>query len=537
VSNNKNYIKVKKSIIFSCILHFTIISVHAQEKNYYVSGTGNDSNSGLSISRPFLTIQKASNLSNPGDTVFVMNGTYTNIYSDVVTIKRSGSADKWIVYTAYPGHHPVLQFNGWQGFDVYGAAYIVISGFEIIGNNANMDSITAYAERNNGNNPLTSGNGISVQPNGTQYPHHILIKNNNIHDCGGGGIGTQNADYITIEDNIVYNTSWYSCYDNSGISVGWCSNFDQDTTNYKIIIRGNICYNNKNLIPAIQGGGITDGEGIIVDIQDGTAGGVPAYNGRTLIENNICFYNGGDGITLFRTNNVDVINNTCYLNDQSPSINRGQIAPNQCRNTRIYNNILYALANKKVVFNCCPNINLTMDYNIFWSSSGSPAASLIEVTGAHNQKADPLFVLPSTNAAIADFRLQPGSAAIGSGTPLLAPNIDFEGNPRPSGSGIDIGAYQSLSTSAAKIPNIPSSCIVYPNPTSSGTTLSINSSKSSTYRLNITNISGKSFFQQTVYASAGISDMNIPLQNIEKGIYFLTISDKSFIHILKLVKE
>jgi hypothetical protein len=176
VSNNKNYIKVKKSIIFSCILHFTIISVHAQEKNYYVSGTGNDSNSGLSISRPFLTIQKASNLSNPGDTVFVMNGTYTNIYSDVVTIKRSGSADKWIVYTAYPGHHPVLQFNGWQGFDVYGAAYIVISGFEIIGNNANMDSITAYAERNNGNNPLTSGNGISVQPNGTQYPHHILIK-------------------------------------------------------------------------------------------------------------------------------------------------------------------------------------------------------------------------------------------------------------------------------------------------------------------------------------------------------------------------
>ena len=534
---NSNYFRVKQYFIFWGILVITVISQRVEGTNYYVSGTGKDSNNGLTSSSPFLTIQKASNLTNPGDTVFVMDGTYKNIYSDVVTINRSGSADKSIVYAAYPGHHPVLQFNGWQGFNVYGSAYIVIRGFEIIGNNANMDSITAYGQRTNGNNPLTSGNGISMQPNGTKYPHHILISTNSIHDCGGGGIGTQNADYVTIEDNVVYNTSWYSCYDNSGISVGWCSNFDQDTTNYKIIIRRNLCYNNKNEIPAIQGGGITDGEGIIVDIQDGSAGNVPAYTGRMLIENNICFNNGGDGITLFKTNHVDVINNTCYLNDRSRSINRGQIAPNQGNNTRIFNNILYSLAGKAINMNCCPNVNLSIDYNIYWTSSGSPSASLIKVTGPHDQKADPMFELPSTNPDLADFRLQSGSPAIGSGTSLLAPDIDFEGNTRPSGSGFDIGAYQYVNTTSAASPNNISSFSVYPNPASLSTTLSINSAKSETYWLTITDILGALFFQQSFHTTAGISNLNIPLQNMKKGIYFLSVTDKSSSHRIKLVKE
>src|SRR5690348_15031976 len=43
---------------------------------YYVSVTGSDSNSGTSSTAPFLTIQKAANLTKPGDTVSVMNGTY-----------------------------------------------------------------------------------------------------------------------------------------------------------------------------------------------------------------------------------------------------------------------------------------------------------------------------------------------------------------------------------------------------------------------------------------------------------------------------
>jgi len=241
----------------------------------------------------------------------------------------------------------------------------------------------------------------------------------------------------------VYNNAWYSPYDCSGISLGWNYNFDDDTTDYKVFVCRNMCFANKNCIPAIQGGTVpTDGEGIIIDIQDGTAGNVPAYTGRMLLENNVVFNNGGDGITLFKTYHVDVINNTAYLNDQTAAINRGQIFPNQGKNTRIINNIMFAPAGRYVMQDCCPNTNLIVDYNLFWSGSGSPAASLIGKTGTHDKKADPLFVNASVDPAVADFHLGVGSPAIDAGTSSGAPAVDFDGNARPFGAGIDMGAYE-----------------------------------------------------------------------------------------------
>ncbi len=48
-----------------------------------------------------------------------------------------------------------------------------------------------------------------------------------------------------------------------------------------------------------------------------------------------------------------------------------------------------------------------------------------------------LFVAPPY-----DMRLQPGSAAIDSGSAALAPLTDIEGVPRPQGAGFDLGAYE-----------------------------------------------------------------------------------------------
>ncbi len=411
----------------------------------YVSAFASTAGDGT-LAHPFSTIQAASDSTHPGDTVFIMDGTYTNSWwnGTVVTITRSGSASSWIVYIAYPTHHPKLQFNGWGGIYITGASYIEINGLEIIGNNAAMDSATAFADRADGNNCLTSGNGIMSYQNGASpYPHHIVIRKCTVHECGGGGISTQTTDYITVDENTVYNNAWYSPYDCSGISLGWNSNYDNDTTNYRVFVRGNRCFSNKNCIPAIQGGGVpTDGEGIIIDVQDGTAGNVPAYTGRMLLENNVVFNNGGDGITLFKTNHVDVINNTAYLNDQTSSINRGQIFPNQGRNTTLLNNIMFAPAGRYVLQDCCPNQNLTVDYNLYWTSGGSPSASLIGKTGTHDKKADPLFVNPSSDPPVADFHLKAASPAIDAGTSAGAPATDFDGNPRPSGGSIDIGAYE-----------------------------------------------------------------------------------------------
>ncbi|MEH2404326.1 MAG: right-handed parallel beta-helix repeat-containing protein, partial [Nostoc sp.] len=56
-----------------------LISTNSTPKIYYVSGSGDDKNSGISTSSAFRTIQKAADITNPGDTVLIMNGVYTNL--------------------------------------------------------------------------------------------------------------------------------------------------------------------------------------------------------------------------------------------------------------------------------------------------------------------------------------------------------------------------------------------------------------------------------------------------------------------------
>ena len=69
--------KLVKSIFISLALTaFSALKIIAAE--YYVSENGSNSNSGASESEPFLTIAKAMNLTSPGDTVYVMDGTYRN---------------------------------------------------------------------------------------------------------------------------------------------------------------------------------------------------------------------------------------------------------------------------------------------------------------------------------------------------------------------------------------------------------------------------------------------------------------------------
>ncbi|MFN8595362.1 MAG: choice-of-anchor Q domain-containing protein [Anaerolineae bacterium] len=75
---------------------------------------------------------------------------------------------------------------------------------------------------------------------------------------------------------------------------------------------------------------------------------------------------------------------------------------------------------------------VTQDYNLFFGNGSQTAGAI--AGGAHNVSGDPDFV----NAGGADYHLRAGSAAIDVGT-ALGVLIDFEGDARPQGNGVDIG--------------------------------------------------------------------------------------------------
>ena len=107
-------------------------------------------------------------------------------------------------------------------------------------------------------------------------------------------------------------------YATSGMSI-LCPYNSDGNEGYKIIIRNNTCYNNKTTIPWINTENLSDGNGIIIDINNKPYdGGVietnEAYRARTLVQNNVCYNNGGSGIHAFEANHVDIVNNTAYKN-------------------------------------------------------------------------------------------------------------------------------------------------------------------------------------------------------------------------------
>ncbi|WP_335030212.1 choice-of-anchor Q domain-containing protein [Nostoc sp.] len=406
-----------------------LISAVSTATTYYVSGQGNDKNSGLTTSSAFRTIQRAADLTDPGDTVLIMNGVYKNSGNagSVVNIERSGNAKAWIRYKAYPGDSPKIQHNTWSGIGLSnGVSYIEINGLEVIGNNANVTLAYALNQKWNSSNRLTNGTCISVEGR-VNAVHHINILNNKVHDCGGAGISVMGADYVKVDNNTVFNTSWYSVYGCSGISFLKSYNSDNNR-GYKMFVTNNRVYNNRMYIPWIGAGKITDGNGIIVDVSKLSQGG--SYRGRTLIANNITYWNGGSGIHAHDSEHVDIVNNTAYGNGQTSSLKKGQIYAGYSSDVKIFNNIISAYPGQKANSNM-KNTNVTYDYNLYTKGAE------ITVMGPHDIIGDPQFVNPSNG----DFRLKANSAAINKGYYWKDLKTDYAGKPRSAGR-YDIGAYE-----------------------------------------------------------------------------------------------
>ena len=308
---------------------------------YYVSSEiGSNNNAGTSATAPLATLQAAEDLVHPGDTVEVMNGTYTGPKGgDVVDITTSGTASAPITFEAAPGQTPVINSSGsWNAIKIE-ASYIVVNGFTVLGDAAKYTLSQALAAYSTGNANL-DGAGINVTGNpGVNVPNHITIENNTVYNEPGGGIGSGYADYLNILNNVVYDNAHWSAFGNSGISIFQSVNSDTNSGVHDVV-SGNLVFGNAQLVPTNGAGTITDGEGIILDTN--TAFG---FVGEILVENNTVYGNGSAGIESFRTNGAVITENTVYGNNtanvlQTASVD--EIFINQSNNDAVTNNITTA---------------------------------------------------------------------------------------------------------------------------------------------------------------------------------------------------
>jgi parallel beta-helix repeat protein len=507
--------------LYSLLLLF-VISGNAT--NYYVSQlTGSLTNDGLNPNNAFLTIQQAHDVSLPGDTIFIMNGVYTNdaADSDVLEIFTSGTSSEWITYKNYENHQPVLKLNAnnWQAINIQGADYIIVEGLTIIGNNDAITLDYALSEQDNFNNASTSGNGIAISlefENQANKSHHVIIRNCNISKCGGGGIYVYQSDYITIENNTVSECAWFSPYNNSAISM--YQNWNSDTsTEIKNTISGNKCYSNQCYVPSIFENvtAIYGGNGIMIDDSRNTQfnSTLGVYLGQTYIVNNVIFNNGARGIHSYSSDYIIAANNTLYKNGQTTDTQDGELTAYESSNITFINNIVFPDSNIPPISNY-NTTNLVVDNNLWGENS-----LLAEPFGTNTLIGNPDFVFPSKNPLDADFSLLPTSIAINAGSTIFAPSTDFDGNLRVDM--VDLGAYEYLSNlNTIEIKN--NSFVLYPNPAKEY--LTVNFASTSSYLAEITIYNSLGQKVNTSISSIDNQSITINITDLSNGIYFLSIS-------------
>ncbi|MFF3595199.1 right-handed parallel beta-helix repeat-containing protein [Kitasatospora indigofera] len=384
---------------------------------------------------------------------------------------RCEIATQPITYQAHPGSKPVLRpVTSWDGINIVGASYIKVTGLEIAGNAPRL-ALDAAEHHALSDDALYNTNCLTVRRDkpGGPIPHDVEIAGNDFHGCPGGGISAIDADGVTIRDNRVHDNSWYAHYATSGISVLRALDASPgDPQTYKIRITGNTVYGNQTKVKWSQCDCYSDGNGIIVDTnKEKPAGTGDDYQGRTLVADNVVFDNGGSGIHAFKSQHVDIVNNTAYQNSASPHLKYGNVFGAYSRDVRILNNIAVARPGLPVNSNS-QNQDVTYDYNLYFAGTAP------RTTGPHDLVADPKFLNPTTDPSAADFRLRPGSPALGTGTPFAAVPRDVTGAARTPGQAYDRGAYASSAagTTAATPagPTSGSASAPVPKPAASTTT-------------------------------------------------------------------
>lgn len=421
-------------LLISLIFFLSVLCCKAQienniSRNYYVSPNGNNSNTG-SINNPWKTINYGQGQLSPGDTLYARGGTYV----ESVYILNSGTVDKPIVISAFPGEYPIIDGQNSLPNEDWGALltlmgnYIHATGFEV--KNSNITG------------KVRGGEGVRLRKG-----IHNKISFMKIHHCWDHGISAE-ADYAIAEDCEVFSNAMSNAA--HGLPLAWANGiaFARDPINGITdhgIIRRCVVYNNHGEgVDAFEANNITIEDCLIYDnwtmnlyISDATNCLVQrniVYNSPTStfpVRNNYL-----SGITLadevsngtnipHSANNV-IINNFLYNADFSAFgwtlvDSTGLVNVLIANNTIVNGRIVTGASNNQIV-----NINSQIRNNIVVGTAKVPDA--IGLTFSNN-----------------NWTITPPANAAGKGDIIGDPLLSLTGNTNP---GTLTGDYFKLSSAS-----------------------------------------------------------------------------------------
>jgi len=138
--------------------------------------------------------------------------------------------------------------------------------------------------------------------------------------------------------------------------------------------------------------------------------------------------------------NIALFNNTVVANGSGGYGGGLSIESSRIENISVYNNILSDNLAWQFRVNTAGESHVSGTHNLIYGPNDYVEGSLRSITGSYAVVGKNPLLISAT-----DFHLQPNSPALDSGCSGAAPASDFDGIPRPQGSGYDIGAYEYVS--------------------------------------------------------------------------------------------
>jgi parallel beta-helix repeat protein len=475
-----------------------LVSTMLTAKTYYVKSDGDNGNDGLSWENAKASIQEAVDVATPGDQIFAAQGTYTiseNIYM----------------------RHRINIYGGFAGTE----------------SSLTERPALIYGKTREGEATVLDGGGTSrlIYQSGTFSTlttiDGFVIQNGSVSNEDGGGVYLNGSGIILNNATLIGNVATGSTGEGGG-SIGGrgggiYANYASRVTNCLII-------NNRS---TVEGGGIAAGR----------------ENSRTAVINclitNNTSENGGGLVSQF----ADISN--CTVTNNHATNNGGG---------------MYVYSNAPTVTNCIVWNNRkgdeeftggqingfggnTSEASSYFATQGNYGGQgsnkmVLEAanTGSTSGKFYPAFVNPtniigyvspfSSNYNLilaADHRLAQGSACIDAGIPnvgviaLNLPDVDMWGNPRITGSRIDMGAYEAGNGDITAIQAITGDEVkIYPNPV--GDKLFIEATD---------NLSPVRLYNLTGGLLLQTQSKEIELSGLTPGVYLLKINNQT----VKIIKK